>query len=380
MMQFPIHTIHVEESVRHTEITRRVLDRLADQAAVEYVPDARSVINQYDLRRGAHRRGKQALLLSDFHSAPIKPCPSTPEYLCCEYQILNFGAGCPLDCSYCILQDYFSNPLMVVQANPDAFLEAAAREIRSQPERFFRLGTGEFADSLALDPLTGYAKRLIEFIRGFPNALLELKTKAVYVDDILRLDHCGRTVCAWSVNSADVVRREEIHAASLDARFDAARQCQEAGYRLAFHFDPIIYSPGWEEGYRKTVKRIFEVARPDNIVWISLGCFRYTPGLEKTIRERFPGNRYTFDEFIMGGDGKMRYPQPLRIHIYRKMIQWIREYGGDKVLVYFCMENPAVWQQVMGRVPTDNDELASWLDASGGWKKPGAQSAPIPPA
>jgi spore photoproduct lyase len=367
MIQPDIDTVYVEESVREGEIARRVIEALRDRAHVEVVPDGRSVADRHSLGRGAHARGKRALLLSDNHGSPIKPCPSTPEYLCCKYQILNFGSGCPLDCSYCILQDYFSNPLLVVQANPEALLGAVSAELRARPGEFFRLGTGEFADSLALDPLTGWARRLVEFIRDFPNAVLELKSKADLVDEITGLDHRGRTICAWSVNSERVSQREERRTASLTERFAAARRCLKAGYRLAFHFDPIFYYEGWEEGYQATVERIFETAPPESVAWISLGCFRFTPGLDRTVRERFPGSRYPYDEFIRGGDGKMRYPQPLRIHMYRKMMEWIRARAGDRVLVYFCMENPAVWKAVMGRVPRDNDELGSWLDRAAGW-------------
>lgn len=358
----PVHTVYVENRVAHTAMTRRVLERLGHGVDVQFTDDPAEVTARYDLRRGAHRRGKQALLLHDFRGEAIKPCPGTPEYLCCLYQILNFAVGCPLDCTYCILQDYFSNPLLTVQANPDAFLGAAAEILRSTPEQFWRLGTGEFADSLALEPLTDYAPLLVEFIRDFPNAMLELKSKAVHVDKLLDLDHQGRTVCAWSMNWEKVTEEEELKASSIEERLEAARKCEAAGYRLAFHFDPILPEPGWEAGYEKTVRRIFETVRPESIVWISLGCFRHTPGLEWTIRERFPKNRYTYGEFILGGDKKMRYPQPLRIAVYRKMMEWIRQYGGPGPVVYFCMENAQVWQAVMGRVPKNNEVLGKWLD------------------
>ena len=357
-----IRKLYVEKSVKGMEVTQRVLAGVGDDVEVEWVEDGREVVAQYGIGQDGVSRGKKALLLTDFRGEPIKPCPGTPEYVCCGYKILNFGSGCTMDCSYCALQNYFSNPLLTVQANADAFLEAAAEELRKSAGSFFRLGTGEFADSLALDPLTGYARRLVEFIRQFPNAALELKSKAAHVDEILDLDHQGRTVCAWSVNSEEICQGEEYRVASLDERFKAARKALSAGYKVAFHFDPIIYYEGWEEGYRQTVKRIFDVASADRIAWISLGCFRYKPGLEAIIRERFPKNQYTYGEFVAGGDGKMRYPQPLREHIYEKMVGWIREYGGDDAFVYFCMENTAVWRKVMGKCPRDDEELGEWLD------------------
>lgn len=362
-MLLPIQRIFVEKSVAQTEITQTVLSRRPPGIPVEYVEDGSAILRQFG-GDGSQTlsRGKQALLLADFHVKPIKDCPGTPDYLCCGYEILNFASGCILDCSYCILQSYFSNPLLVVQANADALLRASAEAIRCSPEHFFRLGTGEFTDSLALDPWTGYAARLVEFVAQFPNAALELKSKAAHVEPLLGLNHRGHTICAWSVNSKAVIGREEYRVASLEERLAAAQKCGASGYKLAFHFDPIFFYPNWEEDYQETVEAIFRSVPADSIAWISLGCFRYVPGLEQVIRERFPGSRFTYEEFVLGGDRKMRYPQPLRVHIYKKMVQWIRAAGGENVLLYFCMENPQVWRSVLGKCPSNNAELKEWLD------------------
>ena len=325
--------------------------------------DGRAALSKFSGGASALTRGKQALLLSDFRGDPIKACPGTPNYICCGYEILNFGSGCALDCAYCALQSYFSNPLMVVQANSEAFLSAAAQQIRANPDHFYRLGTGEFTDSLALDSLTGYASKLVEFVKQFPNAALELKSKACNVDALLQLDHGNKTTCSWSVNSEEIVEREEFRVASLKERLDAAAKCQKAGYKVAFHFDPIFYYKGWESGYRDAVARIFEAVPARSVAWISMGCFRFAPGLDDAIRERFPKSKIIYDEFVRGGDGKMRYPQPLRILIYRKMMQWIRAAGGPDVLVYLCMENRPVWESAMGVCPRDDNELKRWLDA-----------------
>ncbi len=358
-----IHRVYVETAVRETPMTRRVLERLADQQPdIIDVEDGRKIAREFSDEAAEQSRGKHNLLLSGFRGEAIKPCPGTLNYRCCQYEILNFGQGCPLDCSYCILQGYFSNPLLTVQADVDAFLDAAAKILRENPDKKWRLGTGEFADSLALDPLTDYARILVEWIRDFPNAVLELKSKAAHVESILNLDHRGSTICAWSVNAPEICRNEEFGVATLDQRLDAARRCQDAGYPLAFHFDPIFHFDGWEDGYHETIRRIFAVAPPDNIKWISMGCFRHMPGLEDVIRRRFPKSIAPWGEFIRGGDGKRRYPQPLRVAIYRKMLKWIREAGGDNVRVYFCMENEKVWNDVFGYTPRDNDQLGHWLE------------------
>ena len=139
-----------------------------------------------------------------------------------------------------------------------------------------------------------------------PNAALELKSKAAYVDDLIGLDHGGRTTCAWSVNAREIVAAEEHRAATLDQRFAAAARCEKAGYRVAFHFDPIFHYEGWEQGYQKVIKRIFASVPAESIAWISLGCFRFVSGLDRSCESAFPPAASHLANSLWGGDGKMR--------------------------------------------------------------------------
>jgi spore photoproduct lyase len=59
-------------------------------------------------------------------------------------------------------------------------------------------------------------------------------------------------------------------------------------------------------------------------------------------------------------DGKMRYFQPLRVAMYRKMRQWIRE-AAPLVPIYLCMETREVWDQVFGYFPSCGKELGNEL-------------------
>ena len=63
-----------------------------------------------------------------------------------------------------------------------------------------RLGTGEFTDSLALDPLTGFSTALAETLRAVPNVIVELKTKSRAIANLLRLEDTGQLVVSWSLN------------------------------------------------------------------------------------------------------------------------------------------------------------------------------------
>jgi spore photoproduct lyase len=59
----------------------------------------------------------------------------------------------------------------------------------------------------------------------------------------------------------------------------------------------------------------------------------------------------------------MRYFKPLRIALYEKMVQWIRE-AAPQVTVYFCMEDEEVWETATGFVPDPEGGLGRMLDES----------------
>ena len=141
----------------------------------------------------------------------------------------------PLRCSYCFLQDYLgNNPALKAFTNPGDALAEIDAVLRAHPERDFRIGTGELADSLALDPITGLSGELVPFFAGHRNATLELKTKSDCVDDLLHLDPRGRVVVSWSVNATAICAEDEAGTASLGERLAAARRVQAAGIASAF--------------------------------------------------------------------------------------------------------------------------------------------------
>ena len=306
-------------------------------------------------------KGKEILFLTRNKGAFIRQCPGTRHYTCCGYTILHIGTFCNMDCSYCILQSYFHPPLLQYFVNQDEML--AELDSLFLKKGVSRIGTGEFTDSLTWELWTGLSSLLVPKFSGQARAVLELKTKTTAIEGLELLTHNRRTIVAWSLNTNEVIRNEERHTASLAARIKAAAKCEAWGYPIAFHFDPLIIYDGCEEDYQEVVNQLFSHISVDNIVWISLGGFRFIPSLKPIIQKRFSGSKIIYGEFIRGMDGKMRYFKPLRIDLYRKIVSWIREIAPE-VLIYFCMEDDEVWEKSLGFIPSDRGGLPRILDES----------------
>ena len=360
MRNFKPEEILVEIGSEQSPIFRN-LKRALPEVPVTFVEQPRSHADGLAGSKDPFGKGKRRLLLQRHRGDFLKKCPGSEGQVCCNYFVINFASNCPMECSYCYLQEYLAeNPALKVFSNVDDLLGEADQLLSKHRRFFFRIGTGEITDSLALDPYIGFCAEVVPFFAEQPNVLLELKTKSDRVEGLLDLDPKGRVVVSWSMNPQSVIDAEEHLTASFEERVVAARRCQEAGYKLGFHFDPMVEYPGWEEDYRGMVERIFSMVDHRRIAWISMGVLRNTPGLKRIMRERFPDSRLVSGEQVLCPDSKMRYFQPLRVSMYRKMLRWIRE-ASPIVFVYLCMESKEVWEQVFGFAPSCEKELGSQM-------------------
>ena len=352
--------IYLEKSCADDPYAEEIIKRAGLPVATVSDVDMRSLVSgEYPENL---IEGKKSLVLCRNQGDFLKDCPGTKEYRCCDYRVLNVGLGCPMDCVYCILQAYLNNPYLSFFLNIDDLFRELTAKLDSHQGRVMRIGTGEFTDSMALDSITGLSKHLVSFFGRQRKGVLELKTKSAAIENLYDLEHNGRTIVAWSLNSEEIIRHQEIRATTLDQRLAAASRCVQWGYDCAFHFDPVISYPGWEEGYRNVIARLFETIPAERIVWVSLGGFRYLPALKKIASSRFPHTRIFAHEFIEGMDNKQRYFRTIRVKLYKTIYEELRARCSPHTCIYFCMESDEIWQEVMGFTPSEIGGIGAMLD------------------
>lgn len=359
-MSYVPDEIYIEKDVADLRFTKQILSRLPQISRTVLVePTNRG--NHIFAEPDAISAGKRILFLAKQKGSFIKPCPCTSNYIGCNYYILNLATNCDMDCSYCILQWYLNNPWMVIYVNLEDFKAELNKFLVRNRQKFFRIGTGELTDSLTLEPITEFSKLLVPLFAGLENATLELKTKSTHIEPLLPLEHNGRTVISWSLNPPEIIAREEKGTPTLTSRLEAAKLCESAGYKIGFHFDPVIHYSNWKCGYSLVVQEIFKYVNPESIAWISLGGLRYPPQLDKTMRQRHYDSQIPFGELFLGKDGKLRYLKVIRQEMFKRIVQWIHDVDPD-IFVYLCMESPEVWEYVFGRIPGGRDSLSNGLD------------------
>lgn len=355
MLPKQIEKIYIDVKAKNDWIIEKILNALPG-LPVEEVQDKKELIHRYNRLADPLRIGKRRLFITHFFGRRLKPCPGTSNHICCGYYVINAITNCPMDCSYCVLQEYLNNPFLTIYSNIDELLWEIEDFASKKIDYFLRLGTGELSDSLALEPIFPISEILIPFFANKEGVVLELKTKSSEVDRIIGLNHSGKTVVSWSLNPSKLILQEEVGTASLEERIIAAKRCEVAGYPIGFHFDPIIQYEGWERDYKECINMLFSHIDPKNVIWISLGGFRYPPRLKTISEERFPETKIFLGELFPGKDGKFRYLKDIRVELYKKMLGWLKEIDS-RLFIYLCMESKEVWQKVFGWTPENSFQL-----------------------
>lgn len=321
----------VEESVRATPLVKRLIHSFP-QEKFEYIERYRDYRKNRPFGiREYNERLNTFFIVREYYDL-VQRCPCSTKSVACQLHITHLGSGCAYECSYCYLPDYINYPGIVIPANIEDFFDAFLKYGKD-----IRVGSGELTDSLVFDHITGFSIPIVEFFRKYPRSIFEFKTKSVNVDNLLSIPGSKNITIAWSMNPQVIIDSTEFHTASLTERISAARRCTEHGYSVAFHFDPLIYFPNWEQEYHDAVRTIFSAIPSESIETVSLGTLRMSPKHKKIIENRFSQNTILDEEFIVGHDGKLRYPFAVRTQMYKKMKEWIATYG-DGIPIYLCME------------------------------------------
>ena len=353
----------LEEGVEEYPLAQEVLSRLPDIPRQKFQDISMLTQQMKSSQYDVFGEGKKRLALSRFKGSFLKKCPGiSPGMVCCNYYVVNLAKNCIYDCSYCFLQDFLgNNPMQVAYVNVEDLLVELEEVFTQYPDRNFRVGTGELTDSLALDAIVPYTAYLLPFFNQQSNAVLELKTKSDQIANLL--DHSDPTniIVSWSLNPQTVIDQEEKGTPSLAQRLESAKACLDKGYRIGFHFDPIILIPGWEDAYQQLVNILCDSLPIAKVEWVSLGSFRYRPSLKSIIKNRHPQTHLFTSEHLPSKDGKFRYLRPLRNHAYKTIRGYLKS-RLEELNIYICMETHEIWEGVTGKTPRSDEKLDQFFD------------------
>jgi len=364
-MSLPVfERIFIDDASENSEVANRVRSLYPPEIIFNSSDDQELLNRKGPMSAEEYNRSKKTLWLTTFKGQFFKRCPGATQkkaLTCCNYHVLNLGSQCNMNCSYCYLQSYLNSHVTKIFTNIDQALAELKEMAESFPAQPFRVGTGEVIDSLSLDEITLYSRKLIGFFNQYPNWILEFKTKSAKVEQFLDVPTKGNTTVSWSINPPLVIEKEEHGTARLHERLDAAEKCLQKGFKIAFHIDPMIWHPEWKESYGFLAEELNKRYRAEDVHIISLGTLRFQPEQRHMMRERFGMNSYVTSAEMFKGEGdKLRYDAALRSEMFQFMIQKMKALN-PKWNIFLCMETPETWIQSFEKIPMQMPELRSFF-------------------
>ncbi len=277
-MSRTIHRIYVEDDVAEHPRTAAILRRFP---RAEVIPCSRygEVFNPraQDFRL---QKRRPALILARKHRGHVLATP--PGYGIGGERNYYFShmLNCLYDCRYCFLQGMLRSAHYVLFVNYEEFQDEIAATVGRVGESWFF--SGYDCDSLALEPITGFAASFLPFFAQHPQAWLELRTKSVQVGALAGREPLANCVVAFSFTPEAVHAELERGVPSVARRIEVATDLQRHGWKVGLRFDPLLFRDSYRDDYRGLFEAVFAKLAPDSVHSISLGVFR----LPKTYFER----------------------------------------------------------------------------------------------
>ena len=290
----------------------------------------------------SHYEGKQTLVFGE-HKSSVR-FSDEADNTCPNYWHFSPYGFCPYDCKYCYLAatpGVRFSPTVKIFLNLDEILakiDNAASKL-NEPTAFY---LGKLQDGLALDLLTGYSRLCVPFFAQHPIAQQVILTKSAEVDNLVGLDHGGRTILSWSLNPGEVTHQFEANTPSVQQRIEAMQKCAAAGYPLRAVIMPLIPIAEWRQAYESFLGELLSAVPLQRI---TLGGICSFPGA-RSLMEAKIGRHQAITDALDGshrssGDGRTRYSFDQRIEMYSHLINVIKDHRPSPQIALCLEEQPA---------------------------------------
>lgn len=340
--------IYIEKQILHSNVGSEKIERIKARfpnAGIFIIDNYRDVFGKF-YKPYLAKRENLWLFLAHKKGELVKPAPAAYGTKSGKHFYFVHAYNCIYECQYCYLQGYFHSPDIVLFLNHDEILSAMEQTINHIHHESFDetvwFHAGEFSDSLALSDLAGELPIFLDFFKRHPKAKLELRTKSVKIQELLKLPPLPNVYISFSLSSERNTREIDLKTPPLKLKLNAIKMLADNGFSLGLHFDPIVYNETFEEDYENLIDQLADTLSKTQLVnqvhYVSIGVVRFTKDVHKTVMKNYPQSAIFTYEMVKSFDQKMRYPRALRFHIMNKVKNLLTSIGIIEERIYLCME------------------------------------------
>ena len=290
-----IDTIYIEEKILPHPRVLEIIKRFPQARAITC--DRYGEVFNPKAQNFRLQKQKPALILAEKYRHFTMPAPLGYGIGASKNYYFSHMLNCLYDCRYCFLQGMYQSANYVLFVNYEDFqaeIQQRSVETPNEPVHFF---SGYDCDSLALEPVTGFAEHFLPVFKQIPNAWLELRTKSTQVRSLLNTEAFDRCIVAFSLNPEEIATKVEAKTPPLERRLEALCKVQAHGWQVGLRFDPIIYQTGYQQQYQRLFEQVFSKINLDQLHSVSLGVFRLPESYFKKVHKLYPEERLFLSPF-----------------------------------------------------------------------------------
>lgn len=226
-----------------------------------------------------------------------------------DYLVPFTSSGCSAMCLYCYLVcNYNKCSYLRVYTNVDDILDRLIKKSNTLGGSLtYEIGSN--SDLILENTITNNLPEVIERFGKHGNGYITFPTKFSMVDDLLKLDHQGKTIFRMSLNPQDIISKVEIGTSSLENRIDALNKMCDAGYKVGILIAPVILIENWEDLYIEMLdtlnEQLSEKAKKEIFIEVIFMTYSY---IHNAINEQaFPNAMKIYNKEMMTGRGRGKY-------------------------------------------------------------------------
>lgn len=281
-----IETIYIEENIRRHPRVEAILSRFSE-ARVILCERYGEVFNPQSQNFRLQKQ-KPALILAEKYKNFVLEAPKGYGIGAERNYYFSHMMNCLYDCRYCFLQGMYASANYVLFVNYEDFQAEIKRYAEQYPDESIHFFSGYDCDSLALEPVSGFAAEFIPFFATLPNGFIELRTKSTQIRTLTERVPVPQCVIAFSLSPDEIAGKVEAKTPSLTRRLAAIEKLQSQGWNIGLRFDPLIYQADYKSIYRRLFEQVFGIVNLERLHSVSLGVFRLPGHYFKNMQKLYP--------------------------------------------------------------------------------------------
>lgn len=334
-----IDTIYIEQAVLEHPRVQQLLTRFS--SAHHLVIERYAEVFNSHAQNFRLQKSNPAMILAQKPNRKVLPTPQQYETGGGATYYFSHMLNCLYDCRYCFLQGMYRSANYLLFVNYEEFVDeirqTAAQHTEDSKAPWFY--SGYDCDSLALEPVTGFAGHFLDAFAQLPKAVLELRTKSTQVRSLLERKALPNVVVAFSLNPDQVARAVEEGAPSLAKRISAMRKLQDAGWRVGVRIDPVIWHAEATQNYALLVEQVFTQLDAEKVDSVTIGGFRLPKGYFKTMRKLYP-KHWLFSAGLEEHEGMICYAENLEAELFGAVQSQVAQFfDPQRTYVYRSRDN-----------------------------------------